>query len=160
MSGGLTVGGVDFRTSNKRIFFDVYSGLYDGLDLAGKDYDIAEAAGQLWQPRRALSRTLELRGAVMGVGADLDARRQDFNAAMISVFNAIKVRTSSQVDDAPFNVVLTGPYLGIPDGDTWTAGFRYLGHSFSDPDPDWARRVLVIQLFTVDSPPDWVVDPA
>jgi hypothetical protein len=157
MSGGLTINGVDFRTANHRVFFDLYSGLYDGLELAGEDYDVAEAAGQLWQPRRALSRTIELRGAVMGLGATLDIRRADFHLAMFSVFNAIRFRSATQADDAPFSVVLTGPYLGIPDGDTWSATFRYAGHALSDPDPDWARRALVIQLRSVDSPPDWVV---
>lgn len=157
MSGGLTVNSVNFREADHGIFFDVYSGLYDGLEYAGEDYDVAEAAGKLWQPRRALSRTLELRGAVMGLGATLDIRRGDFHTNMLAVWNAINHRISSELDDSPFNVVITGPYLGIPTGQSWTAAFRYFGHSMSDPDPDWARRAMVIQLQTVQSPPDWVV---
>lgn len=157
---GLTVDGVDFHEQPKRIHFDLVTGLYDGLEYVGEDDDIPEAAGMDEQPRRAIKRVVELRGSVTGQGATLADRREDFHTALVAVFDAIHARTAADADDASFPVVVTGPYLGLPTGDTWTLNCRWAGHQFADPDPDWARRGLVIQLFSVDSPPDWVVDPA
>jgi hypothetical protein len=154
MAGGLTVNGVAFRTADRRIFFDLYRGLHDGLIIVGEDDDLPEAAGMVAQPRRAVGRSLELRGWVQGVGATLNDRRADFDAAMGEVWDALDPTTGT-----PYPVVVTGPYLGVPTGETRTLQCRYFGDETADPDPDWARRVMVVELFSVQSPPYWVVGP-
>ncbi len=153
MSGGLTIDGLDVRAANRRISFDLHSGFLgkQGVEYEGEDDDVQDATGMEPQPQRPVRRVLEFRGEVRGIGADLTARRTDFLAAMEELY-AVLDPTADPVD-----VVVTGPYLGVPVGQTRTLTARWSGDSWNDPDPDWARRTGIFTMVCVDSPPDWVI---
>lgn len=150
---GLTIGGVDFHRSDRRILFDIYRGFFgkEGVQYEGEDDDVQDATGMEAQPYRPVSRTIEFRGWVQGNGATLAERRED----MLAAFDAIYAVLDPSLD--PVTVVVTGPYLGVPVGQTRTLTAKYVGDSWGDPDPDWARRVGVFTMTCLDSPPDWVV---
>jgi hypothetical protein len=90
----------------------------------------------------------------MGLGATLALQREDYDAAMLELWDALDVTTGT-----PYPVVVTGPYLGVPVGETRTLMCRYDGDQMADPDSNWARRGMIIRLFSVQSPPFWVPGP-
>lgn len=155
MAGGLTIDGLNVRAADKRIKFDLFRGFFgrEGVEYEGEDDDVQDATGMEAQPRRPIRRVLEFRGAVTGQGADLATRRADFRAAMEELYAVLDPTAD------PVAVVITGPYLGVPAGETRSLTARWSGDSWSDPDPDWARRRGVFQMVCVDSPPHWVAGP-
>ena len=142
----LTFRGTEIKTG-PNLVFDIFSGFDDEAEVRGEDDIVPEASGQDIQPRIKNKRVVELRGYVLGTGANLAAQQASYRT------NINTLRGLLDPLQAAGALVVTAPYMGLA-ASTKTLNVRYLGAMWGDIVMMKFRRVS-IKLICVDSPPEW-----
>ena len=140
----LTYDGTDLQEDPFGVFLEIERGLNEPAEVRGIDVVIPHASGQTAGSRLGHRRLIELRGYVLGQGADESAQRSDF-AAMREALRALFDPTTTKVLSAT-----------LEDGATATINARTLNAAWVKIGP--AYFSVSIELESVD--PDWDITPA
>lgn len=151
MATTLSYAALDIRLDNKTIYFDVNKGLDEGFESRGVDYIVPDIAGRVARGKQPDRRVIELVGYVWG--GDSGTLLTDQEAYRTAVDSILAVFDTSL---APADLVLTGPYLGVPSGTTWTISCRTTNIMSGELIAGKFRR-FNIELESVASPA-WAVD--
>lgn len=130
---GLTFDGTDLQRSDLSAFFEIESGLHDGLEVRGRDTVVPALAGRIVRNRVADRRVIQLRGFIRGEGADADAQGEAFRA-MAQEMEALFDQTAD-----PDDLVAT-----LEDGTSLTIAARTLEIHFMP------QTVPILQRIEVD----------
>ena len=140
----LDYGGTDLQTDPIGWLFEIKRGLNEPAEVRGIDLVISHLAGQVSGSREGHRRLIELRGPVMGQGADEATQRADF-ADMRETLRALF--------DPKVTRVLTAT---LENGATATINAKTLNAAWIEVTPTWFN--VSIELESLD--PDWVITPA
>ncbi len=126
-----------FGTTNR--WFEVREGLYDGVQVRGKDVVIPALSGRYARDRIADFRVIRLHGWVYG---DTEAAfRTNMEATMVAL----------DPTAAPANLVVHSPLYGVASTKTISArtiDVRVLPLS-------WLHAEIDVELHCIASPPNW-----
>ena len=141
---GLTVDGADWTRTDLGILARVTDGLFDGLEVRGRDTVVPALVGQIPRLRLGDTRVIKAEGMVMGVGVDEAAQR----AALLAT--RIAIDALMRPDQDPYDLVVTNE-----DGSTATIEARPLRVEWgSDRLPSF-REFTAYWRSVV---PDWTFD--
>ena len=143
---GLSIRGVDVQT--QKIWLDVASGFYDGMEVRGQDVLIPGRPGLYPTAREANRRLIRLEGYVVGQGSTEAERTADWYQSTLDLMAAVDIELM------PGNVVITTPYLGLPSGSA-TIAARTVNLISGPPQSCMSYQTWSIELEAVGNPPDW-----
>lgn len=140
------------RCDEGTIVLDVVDGFDSEAEVRGTDTVVPGRAGQTRRNRVKHRRVVQLAGIVKGVGADQEEREASYRD-LVDELHAIFDPSLN-----PGALVIHAPYL-IPSGTATLSGTRYLNAIWGPFVARHARR-LNVEMVSIASPPDWVVDPS
>jgi hypothetical protein len=135
----ITYRGTDLNSFGLKL--QLTQGFRDGLSVRGKDYIVPGARGRVAMPRRADVRRLIIEGWVQGDDSEDWRESTDLFHEIFDV----------ELDAG--TIVITGPYLGIPVGVSYSIGARVLNTMPGQIQGDSQFQHWSIELESVD--PDW-----
>jgi hypothetical protein len=141
---GLTYDGTDVQQSGFGIFLEIVRGLNETPEVRGTDTVVPGRAGRIARNRVADRLPIELRGIVMGNGANEAAQRADFRT------NVLALRALFSSSRVPANLVAT-----LEDGSTATISARPLPGMLWDEQVASLFANVSVELESVD--PEWVI---
>lgn len=115
--GDLVYRGLDLQADPAKrqgLWLDLASGFAEPPRVRGDDVVIPGKAGRTWMPKVEDGRLIELRGYVLGRGDTLEERQQDWRELTDSLMAVLDFTAAAGT------LAVSGPYLGIPDGFTYS----------------------------------------
>lgn len=137
---GLTFDGTDVQDTDG-LFLQIISGLFDGLDVRGKDVVVPYLAGQVPRARRADTRRILLVGWCRGSGSTQDDRVLSYRAERANMMNLFDVTAM------PATLEVT-----YPDASTKSISARTLNLVATE---DVLAEFATVSIELLSTDPDW-----
>lgn len=141
---------VELQTA--KIHFDIPSGFFEPADVRGKDIIVPGRTGRVYFARVKDSRSVELQGYVMGIGATPQERSEDWHASTQALMAVMDYSLAAGA------LVASEGYLGLPAGDIATLQARCVN---AIPGPVlncMSFQRWSFELECVASPPEWDIE--
>lgn len=147
----LTVGGLELRDLSAGYWFEIINGGPDDIaTVRGTDDIVPGASGRASGAWAKDVRTLRLHGIVAGEATESVTAAESFRTRMDAL--VAKMDPTALVD-----VVAYAPYLGLASGKTATLSDCRPQNITGNPSYGDEVREMILELQSIDSPPDWVV---